>query len=107
MLVMLLHKVHFPAINRNLGMLLEVFTNMIKYTNKTFYCYNKPALIMHFKSFFALHKCELIKKMFVVSSHNLSQNLSKYASDIDYAVTFSSKQAGGGVIKVNQNGDRS
>ena len=29
-LVLLLHKVHFPAINRNVGMLLEVYTNMTK-----------------------------------------------------------------------------
>ena len=29
-LVLWLHKVHSPAINRNLGMLLEVYTNMIK-----------------------------------------------------------------------------
>ena len=43
-------------------------------------------------SFCGLHKCELIKKIFVASSHNLSQNISKYASDIDHAVTFSSKK---------------
>ena len=43
-------------------------------------------------SFFGLHKCELIKKIFVASSHNLSQNVSKYAPDIDHAVTFSSKK---------------
>ena len=29
-LVLLLHEVHSPAINRNLYMLLEVYTNMIK-----------------------------------------------------------------------------
>ena len=29
-LVLLLHKVHSPAINRNLGMFLQVYTNMIK-----------------------------------------------------------------------------
>ena len=41
-------------------------------------------------SFFGLRKCELIKKIFVASSHNLSQNISK-KYDID-AVTFSSKK---------------
>ena len=31
-------------------------------------------------------------KIFVASSHNLSQNISKYASDIDIADTFSSNE---------------
>ena len=40
---------------------------------------------------FALHKCELTKNI-SASLYNLSQNFSKYASDIDHAVTFSSKE---------------
>ena len=47
-----------------------------------------------FKFFFALYKCDLLKKIFLHPYNNLSQNISKYASDtcIDHAVTFSSKK---------------
>ena len=40
---------------------------------------------------FALYKCELIKKI-SASLYNISQHISKYASDIDHSVTFSSQE---------------
>ena len=43
------------------------------------------------KFFFALYKCELITK-YSASLYNLSLKKSKYASDIDHAVTFSSEE---------------
>ena len=38
-----------------------------------------------------LHIFKCIKKIFVASSHNPSQNISKYASDIGHAITFERK----------------
>ena len=43
------------------------------------------------KFFFAVYKCELMKHN-SASLYSLSQNILKYTSDIDQAVTFSSKE---------------